>query len=358
MVGLENRRSIRADLFAAAYAPLRTTSYIDTPGPRGATPSSIRTLAWSPLGNWVATGTGDRKLRVWNPDKPAVRYSTELKGHDKAVERVAWNPLRTEELASASADGSVRVWDVRSAKAVAVVETGARRENFTLSWRPDGEEMVCGTKVGCVFGSGSERFADGLAQDNVLYKISRAMNTVVSEHKQPQQTNHLAFSWSGREIFLTCGDGTVEILDYETMERLHSFKAHTTSCFAIELSPDGRRLAVGGTDALISMWDTTTWLCKRTFARTAGPLRTLSFSWDGGYIVGGGEEERHLDIAHVESGEYLYRKDVGYSTPFVQFSPRDYTLAFVWHEDGNKGAGGLRIINAANMASKKVADGS
>jgi THO complex subunit 3 len=106
----------------------------------------LRTLAWSPLGNYVATGSGDRRLRVWNPERAHVKHSTELRGHAGAVERVAWHPAREAELASVAADGSVRVWDVRSKGNVAELKTG--RDCFTLCWRPDGTEMLVGTKVG------------------------------------------------------------------------------------------------------------------------------------------------------------------------------------------------------------------
>ncbi|KAJ9641436.1 hypothetical protein H2199_005406 [Coniosporium tulheliwenetii] len=54
-------------------------------------PHNIRTLAWNPLGTLVATGAGDRTLRIWNPERSQVRNSTELRGHVGAVERVAWN---------------------------------------------------------------------------------------------------------------------------------------------------------------------------------------------------------------------------------------------------------------------------
>ena len=187
----ETRTPLRPEKFQTSFSKLRTTAYHDTTHPRAvpqttstsstllpgsanlplstafSSPSSapsgpaaaatasssgpaatsfLRTLAWSPLGNYVATGSGDRRLRVWNPERAQVRHSTELRGHLGAVERVAWHPAREAELASCAADGAVRVWDVRSKGNVAEVKTG--RDCFTLAWRPDGREMLVGTKVG------------------------------------------------------------------------------------------------------------------------------------------------------------------------------------------------------------------
>jgi THO complex subunit 3 len=38
----------------------------------------------------------------------------ELKGHTGAVEHVAWNPKNSENLATASVDKSIKLWDARS----------------------------------------------------------------------------------------------------------------------------------------------------------------------------------------------------------------------------------------------------
>lgn len=107
--------------------------------------NSLRTLAWNPTGQLIATGSADRTLRIWNPERPAIKYSTELRGHSAAVEKVLFNPIRDAELASCSADGTVRFWDVRSKTCVSRLDVGG--EAFTLSWSADGSTMVVGRKV-------------------------------------------------------------------------------------------------------------------------------------------------------------------------------------------------------------------
>ncbi len=106
---------------------------------------SIRSIAWSPTGHWIATGSGDRTLRVWNPDRALVKNSTELRGHTGPIERVAWNPTKEAELTSCSADGTVRFWDIRSKNCKAEVKLGG--EGFTVTWSPDGKTVLAGRKV-------------------------------------------------------------------------------------------------------------------------------------------------------------------------------------------------------------------
>jgi THO complex subunit 3 len=143
-------RGLAKNIFPLHFSKYRTTAYLDVPPTRGvvSNASYLRAIAWSPLGNWVATGSGDRKLRVWNPERAHVKNSTDLRGHTTSVERVAWNPVREAELASCSLDGTVRIWDIRSKTNVAEYKPGG--ECFTLAWKPDGQELIVGRKV-CLF---------------------------------------------------------------------------------------------------------------------------------------------------------------------------------------------------------------
>lgn len=178
-------------------------------------------------------------------------------------------------------------------------------------------------------------------------RIDRSTLTMVHEHIEDRQTNQVAFSYSGKELLLTTGDGTVKILDYPSMENLHTLSAHTSACYCIEIAPPATYVAVGGSDALITLWDTTDWVCRRTFDRCSGLVRTLSFSCDGSYLVGGSDEGTGIEIAHVESGEYVHRIETTTTVPVLQWSPKDYSLAYAPGE----GSAGLKVIGSFGTAS-------
>jgi THO complex subunit 3 len=131
----------------------------------------LRSIAWNPLGTLIATGSADKTLRVCmelfpfaadacakpgdgtvltayalgNPEKPNVRFSTELKGHSAPIEKVAFNPVKDAELCSVSNDGVVKFWDVRTK--ACINEIKGLGDAFTLAWAPDGETLVVGNKV-------------------------------------------------------------------------------------------------------------------------------------------------------------------------------------------------------------------
>lgn len=323
MVPPPPRKHVQKANFPSFFSALKTQTYHD-PSSRAPGSHTIRTIAWNPTGHLIATGSADRTLRIWNPEKPQVKNSTDLKGHGGGIERVAWNPTKEAELASVSSDGTCRFWDVRNKACTAVVQLGG--EGLTIAWAADGSVVMVGRK------------------DETLIPITiHPTPTAGTPSPQPLQTNQTAFTHQTppNTLLLTAGDGSTKILDYPSLAPLHSLHAHTSACFCLELSPTGRHLAVGGSDALISLWDTTEWVCKRTLAGMQGGVKQVAFSWDGSYIVGGSDEGTGLEIAHVESGEYVYTLPTTAPAPCIAWHPSRYWLAYSGDPMG------LKIVGAA-----------
>lgn len=331
----KSRQSIHKDKFSGLFTGMKSQPYSDGSSSRGSSnsPHTIRSISWNPLGNLVATGSSDRTLRVWNPEKPIVRFSTELKGHNAPIEQVAFNPVKDAELCSVSNDGVVKFWDVRT-KAI-VNEVKGLGTTFSLVWAPDGESLIVGNKA------------------NHLFILSPTNSIPLADHKQTMDTNQVTFSWSGKRVFATTGTGATRILSYPdlkpvyvdppmpanlTVHRLGEsdgsvegerlLKGHTHSALTVEMSPTGRILATGGADSSICLWDTNDWFCKSTFSGTNGPVRSLSFTFDGMYVVGGSDEGSNLEVTHVESGEQIHTFKTAGASPIVAWAPLKYCLAY------------------------------
>lgn len=143
-------RSIKRDEFGEAFKKLKTASYQDSLRPATVSSSHyIRSISWNASGTFIATGSADKTLRIWNPEKTNVKNSTELRTPNVPpltnLERVSFHPINENELASCGTDGMVRFWDIRSKASVGEVKVG--EQPFTLTWTPDGNEIVAGRKV-------------------------------------------------------------------------------------------------------------------------------------------------------------------------------------------------------------------
>ncbi|PSN59778.1 WD40 repeat-like protein [Corynespora cassiicola Philippines] len=321
-------RSLPKTTFSATFSKLKTSGYTDSLRPAAPVSSShyIRTLSWNASGTFIATGAADRTLRIWNPEKTNVKNSTELRTPGVApsvsLERVAFHPINDNELASCSTDGMVRLWDVRSKASVGEVKVG--EQPFTLAWTPDGTELVAGRK------------------DNTLVPIDRATLKPMTEHRQPVQTNQCVFDWSGNFLYLTNGDGCVKTVRYPSFEPYLTLNAHTSSCYAVAMSPSGEYLAAGGGDANVTLWDTQEWICVRALNLTNTPVKSVDFSFDGNYLVAGSEdssnkdEKKQLHIAHVESGDIVHTIDLANPAVHVAWHPCRYALAYSADSQGLK----------------------
>ena len=70
----------------------------------------IRGLAFSPDGRWMATGSDDGMIRVWNMEKEKVRQK-DLLGHEGPIIALAFDAT-SELLVSAGQDTTLRLWRV------------------------------------------------------------------------------------------------------------------------------------------------------------------------------------------------------------------------------------------------------
>jgi THO complex subunit 3 len=141
---------------------------------------------------------------------------------------------------------------------------------------------------------------------------------------------------------MTTSSGDVKIVHWPSWAPIYTIHAHTSSCLSLALAPSGRYLGIGGSDSLISLYDTKDFICRRTLTTgNAGAIKMVSFSFDGSYVVGAWEMDKdsqggqsELAIYHVETGDCVHTVQLGggraidLGVSAVAWHPLRYWLAY------------------------------
>ncbi|KAK9467481.1 WD40-repeat-containing domain protein [Lipomyces arxii] len=315
----------------------KTREYRETSQTTGRLPGSIsqpvRAVAWNALGNRIAVvsslhnATG---IRIWNPDRPEVRFSTELEGHTGPIDCIAWDPTYSDRLVSCSSsplDGTVKLWD---AKQNGILQTFPARTVTAISpsfvqYTPDGKWII-------ICGSNCKKIA---VLDATTLTLSKAPATVHFS-KGPGEVTKTAVSFSGKIIAVAFTSGYLKLLRFDSetgtidSRPLIQLSAHRAAITCIEFDPRGRYLALGSSDSLVSIWDLHELACIRTVAKSPQPVRSLSLSFDGAYLAVSYDGFEPIEIIHVETGAFVFQimRTAQYQTSTVEWHPIKYWLAY------------------------------
>jgi WD40 repeat protein len=109
---------------------------------------TVRSAAFGPSSEVLATGSADKMARVWNVGTFQVSYT--LSGHEGQVVDVEISPLRGQFLATASLDGTATVWDLATAPRGHLVATLTSHTNFVndVAFSSDGLYLVTSSRDG------------------------------------------------------------------------------------------------------------------------------------------------------------------------------------------------------------------
>jgi WD40 repeat protein/serine/threonine protein kinase len=248
---------------------------------------AVYSARFSPDGKLVATGGYDKLVMVWNPSEvypvdidarlksepERQSKSVRLAGHDGPVRSVAFSP-NGQLVVSGSEDNSIRVWDVAAAKGVKTLR-GHGSAVRACAFSPDRKHLVSGADDQQI------RVWDleGYQEVRVLHA------TVFAGHEDAVLSAR--FSRDGKQIVTASRDRTASLWDTAAGKPLRRFQeGHEFLVSAAEFFPQGDYLASGAGDNSVRVWNVTAGTEQAAYAPT-GRIGTLAISLDGKWVVTG-----------------------------------------------------------------------
>lgn len=158
---------------------------------------------------------------------------------------------------------------------------------------------------------------DGEAREQVQQQIQAIGERLPAEYRAGEIAAELkkldpgmgplyavAISPDGRKVAFGGGDTSVRVWDIAAGRELRRLDGHGGRVWAIAFAPDGRRLASAGFDNVIRLWDLGTGREVRRFAGHSDYVRSLSFSRDGRRLLSSGDD-RMVRLWNVDTGQEI-----------------------------------------------------
>ena len=248
--------------------------------------SHVTSLSWIQQGNFMAVGTSDHKVQIWDVEK--LKQVRSMDGHRARVSSLSWNgPM----LSSGGRDSTIIHHDVREARHKIGTLRGHTQEVCGLKWSPSGTQLASGGNDN-LLNIWDDRYTReaGLTCDTSLHRLEAHQAAVKALAWCPWQRHLLAsgggtadrmirfwnanngqmlnevdthsqvcaLQWSPHDKELVSSHGyshnQLILWKYPSMVKVAELTGHTSRVLHMAQSPDGTTVVTAAADETLRFW--------------------------------------------------------------------------------------------------------
>ncbi|KIK32652.1 hypothetical protein CY34DRAFT_62139, partial [Suillus luteus UH-Slu-Lm8-n1] len=206
-----------------------------------------------------------------------------------------------KKVVSGSSDGAMRLWDIDTCKVVkkCMGHTGGVR---SVCWSQDGRRVLSGSNDGTARQWEVESGETMLEPiDNILASIETGHNAVYAVVYSPDTTLIATGGWdepyTGKPV-----ETSVKVWDAKTGKLVATLKGHTFEVWCLAWSKDGKTLVSGSSDSSIRTWDTTNWKQTAVLDEHTDTVFDIAIS-PNGRILASASWDKTVRLWNLENGQ-------------------------------------------------------
>jgi len=219
----------------------------------------VTSVAFYPDGAMLLTGSSDHTVKLWNTNTGS-RLRT-FNGHTGVVLSVAFSPDGNTIL-TGSEDDTAKLWNATTGAVIYSWTINPGWDVNSVAYSPDGTRMVAASQDGTTYQYSLSTY--GLLHTLVAY----LGGSVASATHSPD----------GSRIVTTGWNGYAEVWDAATGAKLKSFLVDTNAGYSAVLSKNNAKLLVGGWDHTAKLYDLAAETVDQTFSAHTNEVTSVAFS--------------------------------------------------------------------------------